>query len=160
MPEQVRTPTLAKSEKFEINSGSTGITEADGSGTLWKDNWDYKVAVNQWIQITPESTFSANLVGDDAAAMPNITRVRIVRRDVANEDHKTILPECLYKQVQEEQDRMLWMTFKNLTANILLGPEEHIVIQCAGADAAGTGDLDASASRFSLKCQRRRKALS
>lgn len=159
MPEQVKTPALTKPEKFEINASSTGITEADGEGTNWKDIWDYKVQTNQFIEIGPDSIFSTSLVGDDAAAMPNATRIKVVRRDVSNEDEKALLTEVSYKQAQEFQDKKKLMRFRGLLGPMMLGEGEHIVVRIAGADATGTGDTDASASYFKIICQRRKKAL-
>lgn len=157
MPEQVKSPS--RDEKFEINSGSTGITESDGQGALWADIWAFQIPLNQKIIIKPTSIFACNLVGDDAAAMPNNTQVRVLRRDVSAEDQKTILPACPYKQLQEFRDRNLFMRFLNLGEDVILGEGEWVVVQVNGADATGTGDTDASASYFKLICNRRRKPL-
>lgn len=160
MPSGVQVRAPDKLEKFEINSASTGITEADGNGANWKDIWEYKVPVNTWVTIDAESVFACNLVGDDAAAMPNTTRIIVVRRDVANEDSKPLMPEIHYKAVQEEQDKKKMMYFRGLATPVTVGPEERVVVRIAGADAAGTGDTDASASRFKISCMRGRKRLS
>ena len=159
MPEQVRTLGLTKPEKYEINAASPGITEADGSGALWKDIWDYQVQTNQYILLTPESIFAVYLIGDDAAAMPNSTRVKVVRRDVTGEDESTLITEVPYKVAQEFQDKKKLLRFRGLTRDVLIGEGEHIVVRIAGVDAATTGDTDASASWFKIICQRRKKAL-
>ena len=148
-----------KEEKFEINQNSTGITEVDGLGATWEGNiWDFKVPLNTWIKLRPSDIFSCYLVGDDAAQMPAATQVRVVRRDVANEDTKPILSACLYQRVKDftDKDKMKHLT---IDREIEVGPDEHIVVMVNGADAAGTGDTDASASNFKLQTTRRRKAL-
>jgi len=158
MPEQVKAPS--KDEKFEINSASTGITETDGSTTLWVDNWDYVVQTNQKIVIKPEDIFACYLVGDDASEMPAKTRVRVVRRDVTNEDSTPLIPELPYQSAKDFQDKNKLMRFRSLrTPEVVLGEGEHLVVQVAGADVATTGDLDASASFFKIMCHRRRKPL-
>jgi len=148
-----------KDEKFEINAGSTGITETDGQGTTFADIWVYKIQTNQKIVVNPDSIFACNLVGDDAAAMPNNTQVRVLRRDVTGEDAKTILPACPYIQVQEFQDKNKFMRFRNLVQEVVCGEGEEIAVQISGADAAGTGDTDASASYFKMIVNRRRNRI-
>ena len=157
--EQVKTPAEAKPERFVINPSSTGITEADGSGANFKAIWDYKVPTNQWLIIDPRSVFATSLVGDDAAAMPAGTRVRVVKRDVTGEDELTIMPENNYQSFKEFRDVKLQARFQNLGAPVEISPEEHIIVQVAGVDAATTGDTDASASNFNIICTRRKKPL-
>ena len=149
---------MFKEERYEINSSSTGITESDGTGATWKDIWDFKVPVNQWIVLSPGDIFSCYLIGDDAAEMPKATRVRIVKRDVTNEDSKPVLPELPYQQVKQFTDRDLLMHLA-IVDKVIVGAEEHIVVQVNGIDAATTGDLDASASYFKIFTHRRKKVL-
>ncbi len=151
--------TAVKEERFEVNPASTGITEQDGRGTNWWDIWDFKVSLNQVVILRPTDVFSCYLVGDDAAAMPNATKVRVVKRDVANEDSIPILPVVNYKQAQEFADKNLQMHLRALGGVMEVVAEEHIVVQVSGADATGTGDTDASASHFKIFCTRRRKSL-
>jgi len=148
-----------REDRFELNQSTTGITESDGLGATWQaDIWDFKVPLNTWIKLHPTDIFACYLVGDDASEMPASTQVRVVVRDVANEDSKPILSALLYQRVKAFTDRD---KLKNLTIakEIVVGPEEHIVVQVNGADAATTGDVDASASNFKLVTTRRRKAL-
>ena len=148
---------MFREERYEINSASTGITEADGTGATWKDIWDFKVGLNQWIILSSQDIFSAYLIGDDAAEMPKTTRVRIVKRDVTNEDAKPVLSELPYQRLKAFTDRDLLMHLA-ITDRLTVEPEEHIVVQVNGVDAAGTGDLDASASYFKIFTHRRKKA--
>lgn len=148
-----------KEEKFELNQGSTGITESDGLGASWAaDIWDFKLPLNTWLKLRPGDVFSCYLVGDDAAEMPAATQVRVVRRDVANEDAKPVLTSCLYQRLKEFQDKG---KFQRLTIDreVEIGPDEHLVVMAYGADATGTGNVDASASNFRLQTTRRRKGL-
>ncbi len=147
-----------KEEKFELNSQSPGITEQDGSGILWKDIWDFKVPINQSIVLKPTDLFSAYLVGDDVAEMPNVTRIRVARRDVANEDAKSVLGEVYYKLAKEFTDKNLLMHL-SIDQPVEIGAEEHIVVQVSGLDATGTGDTDASASFFKILTPRKRKSI-
>ena len=148
-----------KEEKYELNSLSTGITEQDGSGLLWKDIWDFKVPINQSIVLKPIDLFSAYLKGDDAAEMPNTTRIRVLRRDVANEDAKAVLNEVYYKLCKEFTDKNLLMHL-SIHQPVEVGSEEHIVVQVSGLDATGiAGDTDASASFFKILTTRKRKGL-
>ncbi len=149
---------MLKEERYEINSSSVGITESDGSGATWKDIWDFKVSVNQQIVLNPTDIFSAYLVGDDTAEMPKNTRVRLVKRDVTNEDAKPLLPELPYQQAKEFKDRALLMHLA-IQGTLVVESEEHIVVQINGADATGTGDTDASASYFKIFTHRRKKVL-
>ncbi len=143
-------------EKFIIDPTSDGITESDGSLTNWKDIWVYKVPINQQIVIDQTDSISMSLVGDNAAAMPNRTRVKISIRNIADENERIIFPECPYIQVKEFQDKNLIMKFRSLKKEVTLRAGERVCIQVAGVDATGTGDTDASASTFSLPCRRRR----
>ena len=149
---------MLKEEKFEINASSVGITEADGDGTNYKDIWDFKPPVNTWVLLSPNDVFSAYLVGDDTVEMPASTKVRIVRRDVTNEAGGPILGEVLYQLAKEftDKNKLLHLSIGSM---VQVGPEEHIVVQVAGADAATTGDLDASLCRFKLKTTRRKVSL-
>jgi hypothetical protein len=148
-----------KEEKYEINSLSTGITETDGSGLLWKDIWDYKVPLNQHIALNPHDQFCAYLVGDDTNEMPRQTRVRVVHRDVANEDSEPVMSEVPYQQVKEFTDKNLIMHL-TLGKPMAIGPEEHVVVQVSGYDSSGgPGDLDASASYFKLLTVKMRPGL-
>ena len=146
-------------ETFELNSGEAGITESDPNGANWvSDVWDFKVPLNTFIVLRPTDVFGCNLVGDDAAAMPNTTQIRILRADVANTERKPVLTALPYKQVQEFQDKKKMMRL-SIVKEVIVGPDEHLIVQINGADAATTGDTDASASYFKLKTTRRRKAL-
>jgi len=149
---------MLKEERYEINSSSVGITESDGSGATWKDIWDFKVPVNQQIVLNPTDIFSAYLIGDDAAEMPKTTRVRVVKRDVTNEDAKPVLPELPYQQIKQFTDRNLLMHLA-IPGTLVMESEEHIVVQVNGVDAAGSGDLDASASYFKIFTHRKKKVL-
>lgn len=144
-----------KEAKYEINPSSAGITEADGDKTNWKDIWDFKVPLNTWIILQPKDLFAAKLVGDDTNEMPKATRVRIMRRDVANEDAKPVLSEIYYELAKDftNWDKLMHLSIKE---SITVGPEEHIVVQVAGLDATGTGDIDASASYFKILTTRRK----
>lgn len=147
-----------KTERCEINSSSTGITELDGKGATWTaDIWDFKVPINQRFILKPGDTFAVYLVGDDAAEMPKSTKVRVVVRDVTNEAAKPILKDCLYQRLKSFSDRNQLVTLE-IAQPIVVDSEEHIVVMVNGADAAGTGDTDASASHFKLLTTRERKA--
>jgi len=123
-----------KEEKYEINSTSIGITEADGDGTNFKDIWDLRVPLNTFILLKSGDYVALYLIGDDGYEMPKSTRVRVVRRDVANEDSKPVLPEVLYQLVKDFIDRNKLM---KLPIGAIIGPEEHIVVQVAGKDCLG-----------------------
>lgn len=147
-------------ERFEINPGTTGITESDGKGATWHaDIWDFKVPLNTEILLKPTDVFSCYLVGDDAVEMPKTTQIRVVRRDVANEDAEPVLTTLLYQSVKAftDKDKLMHLS---ILGKVNVGPEEHIVVMINGADAATTGDVDASASHFRIQTTRRRKALS
>jgi len=145
-------------EKFEISSLSTGITEADGDGTNWKDVWDFQVPLNTKIVLKPTDFFSCYLDGDDAAEMPAVTEVRLLHRDVANEQTKPLIRALLYQQVKPFQDTDKLIRLDIVKA-IVIQPSEHIVVQIKGADATGTGDVDASDSYFKLVTARLRRSL-
>ena len=150
---------MLKEEKYEISSSSTGIVEADGDGTNWKDIWNLTVPLSTWVILKPTDTFACYLVGDDAAEMPKVTRIRIVRRDVTNEEAKPVLSEILYQLAKDETDKDKLMHL-SIGTQIVVGPEEHIVVQIAGLDATGAaGDTDASASRFKIMTTRRKVGL-
>jgi len=123
-----------KEEKYEINPASIGITEQDGDGTNFKDIWSLRVPLNIFILLKPGDYVALYLIGDDGYEMPKSTRVRVVRRDVANEDAKPVLPEVLYQLVKDFIDRNKLM---KLPIGATVGPEEHIVVQVAGKDCLG-----------------------
>lgn len=149
---------MLKEGKYEINPSSTGITEADGDKANFKDIWDFKVSLNTWIILQPTDLFAAKLYGDDAAEMPKATRLRVVRRDVSNEDSKPVLSEIYYQLAKDFTDlaKLMHLSIKE---KIEVGPEEHIVVQIAGLDATGTGDTDASASYFKILTTRRKVSI-
>lgn len=145
-----------KEDRYEINPSSIGITEADGDGINWKDIWDYKVPLNTWIILQPTNLFAAKLTGDDAAEMPTTTRIRVVRRDVANEDSRAVLSEIYYQLAKDFTDlaKLMHLSIKD---KVTVNSEEHIVVQIAGKDATGAaGDTDASASYFKIMTTRRK----
>ena len=150
---------MYREELSEINPSTTGITAADGDGNNWKDIWDLKVPLNVFYVLKPTDLFAAYLVGDDTAEMPNTTRIRVVRRDVTNTEAKAILSEIIYKLAKDFTDKKKLMHLSGVQAQNIVGAEEHIVVQVAGADVAGTGDTDASAGYFKVFTTRRRKAL-
>lgn len=149
---------MYKEEAFELNQNTTGITESDGLGATFADIWDFKVPLNTTVKLKPGDIISCYLVGDDAAEMPATTQIRVVRRDVANEDAKPILSACNYQTVKQFADvgKMKRLTIDH---EVVIGPDEHLVVMVNGADATGTGDTDASASNFRLKTTRKRKGL-
>lgn len=150
---------MYKEESFELNESTTGITESDGLGATFADVWDFKVPLNTILKLKPGDIISCYLVGDDAAEMPAATQIRVVRRDVANEDAKPVLSAANYQTVKQFSDRG---KMKRLTIDkeVEIGADEHLVVMVSGADATGTGDTDASASNFRLKTTRRRRGLS
>lgn len=145
-------------EKFELNQATAGVSESDGQGATWGDIWDFLVPLNTFIILRPQDVLSCYLVGDDTSQMPAATQIRVVRRDVANSEAKPLLANCLYQQVKAFDDKNKW---KHLTVGgeVVVGPDEHIVVMVNGADTAGTGDTDASASYFKLTTTRRRRSL-
>ena len=146
-----------KREKFELNSGVSGITELDGQGATWQaDIWDFKVPNNTQIILSPSDTFAIYLVGDDAAEMPKQTKIRVVIRDVSNETAKPIIKDCNYQRFKSFADKKQIVRLE-VPEEIVVDSEEHIVVMVNGADAAGTGDTDASASHFKLVTTRNRK---
>lgn len=149
-----------KEERFEINPSTTGVTAGNGQGATWHaDIWDYKVPLNQEIILKSTDIFSCYLVGDDVVEMPDTTLVRIVKRDVANEDAKPMLTNALYKTCQAFTDKALLMTLNPPGGEVIVGAEEHIVIMVNGADVDTGGDVDASASHFKIVTTRRRKGI-
>ena len=147
-----------KEEIFDLTSSETGITETDGQGALWADIWDFTVPVNHAIVLKPTDVFGCKLVGDDAAEMPAKTQVRVLRGDVTNTERRPVLTPLPYQLVKEFVDKKKIMRL-SITQPVKVGANEHIVVQVNGADAAGAGDTDASASYFKLRTMRIRKAL-
>jgi len=146
-----------KQEKFELNQGVTGITELDGQGANWTaDIWDFKVPVNTQVILSPTDTFAIYLVGDDAAEMPKTTQLRVVIRDVSNEIAKPIIKSCNYQRFKSFQDKKQLVRLE-ISQEIVVESEQHIVVMVNGVDAATTGDTDASASNFKLVTTRNRK---
>lgn len=146
-------------EKFELNGVSSGVTAADGQGATWQaDIWNFKVGYNTWIILRPGDVFACYLKGDDGSEMPAATQVRIVVRDGNNQDSIPIMKDVLYKQIQAFTDRDKVVAL-DIDREVVVGPDERIVVLVNGADAATTGDVDASASHFKLVTRRRRKAL-
>jgi len=145
-------------ERFEVSSLSTGITEADGGGATWKDIWDFRVPLNIRIVLKPTDIFSCYLDGDDAAEMPATTQVRLLHRDVANEQSKPLIRAMLYAQLKDFQDKDKIIRLQ-IPKALVIGPSEHIVVQVNGADATGTGDIDASDSYFKVVTNRIRRSL-
>lgn len=146
-------------ENYDIQPSTVGITAVDGAGATWNaDNWDLKPSAGLSYTIGPWSQFSLYLVGDDAAEMPADTRVRVVKRDITNEEQELIWAG-LYAQVKEFADKKK-RAYLGCTREVKIEESEHLVIQANGADATGTGDLDVSASHFKLASKRRRRALS
>lgn len=145
-------------ERFEINPNSTGITETDGQGALWADIWDFKVQPNTQIKLKPTDIFSCYLIDDGGSVeMPKTTQVRVVRRDVANEDAEPILTTVLYQSIKAftDKDKLMHLS---IPWEIIVDEYEHIVVMINGNGA--TGDTDASLSHFKIQTTRRRKALS
>jgi hypothetical protein len=145
-------------EKFELNQNTSGIIASDGVGTNFADIWDYKPPLHTRLRINAGDIFSCYLVGDDAAEMPAKTRIRIVKRDVANEQAKPILPDTQYALCKSFTNKKQLLRLR-ISQEVVVETDEHLVIMVSGADAAGTGDTDASASHFKLECLRERKAL-
>ena len=146
-----------KTERFELNSGVSGVTELDGQGATWQaDIWDFKVPVNTQVILSPSDTIALYLVGDDAAEMPKVTQVRVVIRDVSNEIAKPIIKSCNYQRFKSFQDRKQIVNLE-IGEEIVVESEQHIVVMVNGIDAATTGDTDASASLFKLVTTRNRK---
>lgn len=149
-----------KEERFEINPSATGVTAADGLGASWQaDIWDFRVPLGHEIVLKPTDIFSCYLVGDNAAEMPATTQVRIVKRDVANEDAIPLLRNCLYQLCKAFTDRDQLMRLPLNGSEMVIREHEHIVIMVNGLDTAGTGDTDASASHFKITTTRRRKSI-
>ena len=149
---------MDKIEKFELNPKTSGITESDGKGATWGDNWDFKIPYHVVVQLKPSDVFSCYLIGDDAAEMPASTLVQVVKRDVMNLDSTPIIKPFLYQMAKEFSNKKK-LLYLDITAPLFVSTEEHIVVQVNGADAAGTGDLDVSASHFKLVTIRKRRAL-
>ena len=146
-------------ERFELNPSTTGITAVDGNGATWNaDIWDFKVPFNTQIELNPTDIFAAYLIGDDAAEMPGATQVRVVVRDVASESALPILRDTLYQRVKAFSD-VKKLTKLPIDKMVTVETDEHIVVMVNGADAAGSGDTDASASHFRLVTTRKRKPL-
>lgn len=150
-----------KIDNYEIKPSTTGVTATDGAGATWNaDNWDLLAPANIWYILGGWSALSAYLVGDDAAEMPAATKIRLIKRDVRNEQ-TAVLWQGLYAQIKELRGRKKLMTLDGfLKMDVTVGPTEHLIFMANGADAAGTGDLDVSASFFKLKARRRFPGLS
>lgn len=146
-------------ESYDIQPSTDGITATDGAGATWNaDNWDLKPSAGLQYRVGSWSQFSLYLVGDDASEMPADTRVRVVKRDITNEEQE-IIWTGLYAQVKEFADKKKRACL-GCTREFVINGGEHLVVQANGADVAGTGDLDVSASHFKLASKRRRRALS
>ena len=146
-------------ERFELNQAASGITEQDGQGASWlADIWDYEVPINTSVHLKPTDIFGVYLVGDDAAEMPDSTRIRVVVRGVAGVQHQPILRDIMYTNVKSFVDKNKYVSL-DIDHDIWVNAGEHIVVLVNGADATGTGDTDASASYFKLLTHRRRKPL-
>ena len=145
-------------ERWELNPSASGVTATDGQGAKWADIWDFEVPFHVQIDLKPTDIFSAYLVGDDSSEMPATTQIRVVKRDVANEDSISILSPMNYQTGKEFSDRKK-LTHLTMASTMSVGTDEHIVVQVYGADAATTGDTDASASYFKLITTRKRKGL-
>ena len=145
-------------EPKEITESTTGVAELDGQGATWQvDIWNLTIPFNQKHKIGPSSIFSCYLVGDDAAEMPDKTLVRVVKRDMDEQETVTLL-STLYQNCKEFTNKA---KLQKLTtrADILCTAGEHIAIMVNGADVATTGDTDASASNFRLTSLRERKSI-
>lgn len=145
-------------EPKEITESTTGIAALDGQGATWTvDIWNLTIPFNQKHKLGPTNTFSCSLVGDDAAQMPDKTLVRVVKRDMDEQETVTLL-STLYKNCKEfvDKNKIQKLTVR---ADILSTPGEHIAIMVNGVDAATTGDTDASASSFKLTSLRERKSI-
>lgn len=146
-------------EKFELNGSTSGVTAADGLGATWAaDIWNFQLPLNTWLLLRPGDIFSCYLIGDDAAEMPATTQVRVVIRDVNNQEALPILKDTLYQSLKSFTDRDKVVAL-DIARERIVGPDERIAIMVNGADATGTGDTDASASHFKLVTRRRRKPL-
>jgi len=147
-------------ERFQLDQLSAGVTALDGLGASWAaDIWDFNVPINQDIVIQPGDVFSCYLIGDDAAEMPANTKVRVLLRDVSNEESTPLLPPLPYQQLKAFTDKKKLMRLR-IHKEIRVENGMHIVVQVNGLDATGVaGDTDASASSFKLVCHRRRKSV-
>lgn len=145
-------------EKFELNQSSTNVTATDGIGANFGDIWDFKSLFGTKIILRPGDTISMLLTGDDAAEMPDTTRIEIVKRDVTNTEAIPLLGEVLYGAIKQFSSKKAILKL-SITKEIIVNTDEHIVIRINGIDAATTGDLDASASRFALITTRERETV-
>ena len=146
-------------EKFHLVPTSTGITELDGVGATWSaDIWDFQPPLGTSLVLKPTDTFAAYLVGNDTVEMPASTQIRIVKRDVTNEQAYPVLTNVYYQKVKDFTDSKKIMHL-TIDKEVEVDADEHLVIMVNGADVAGTDDLDASLSHFELITTRRRKPL-
>ena len=144
----------------EISESTTGVAQVDGNGATWQvDIFNLTVPFNQKHVFTSNCTVYMSLVGDDAAQMPDRTLVRVVKRDMDSQELKPLL-STLYVNCKEPKN-VKKMAHLNIPEGeqVVVTPGEHIAIMVNGADAATTGDTDASASSFRITSQRERKSI-
>ena len=153
-----------KHEAFTLTKGDSGVTSQDGldASTEWGKIWEYHIPVGIGLYILPGHTFSCYLHGDDNAQMPATTRVRVLLKDSAQQDVKTILGPVLYQTLKEFVDRDKIARF-NVSEPIKVFEQQYIVVETSGADVATTGGVDqtggASDSYFEMAISRVRLPL-
>ncbi len=144
-------------ERIEITAAIVDVTVGDGNGASFADIWALLVPINQKYTVTEQDSLSCYLVGDDTVEMPANTKVRVVKKSIGRVDSSTVTPIVLYSQLKEFADiRKLFFLGVNRT---VIGPGEYLILQVAGADVAGTGDTDGSASSFKITATRTRPSL-
>ena len=130
-------------EPFSLTKGETGMSQQDGlnASTDWGQVFEYQVPIGIGLMILPGHAFSCYLHGDDGAEMPATTLVRILHKDSSKRDSKVILGSTLYAKLKEFTDRDKIARF-DILEPAKIYEKQHLTIETAGADAAGTGGVD------------------
>ena len=140
-------------ERFEIKRTTAGVTEMDGLAATWGSlTYDFLLPVNQRLRFKKGDYVAATLIGDDAAAMPDSTLVRLVVTDNAGKV-KHVLFNGLYARMQDFRD-VEARCYLQIDREIYVEAGEHVVMLVNGLDAAATGDVDASAGTIKISCDR------
>ena len=136
-------PREALQEPFSLTKGETGVTSTDGlnASTTYSIIWEYQVPTGIGFIILPGHTFSAYLEGDDDAEMPATSLLKVSIQDASKQDKKTIMGPVLYQSVKEFTDRTKIAKF-NVAEPVKIYESQYIIVEEAGADAAGTGGVD------------------
>jgi len=157
-------PTAVREEIFEINDGTTGITEYDLAAKTADRSLqvivEYPVPVGYSLVFRQEDTFSAYLEDNEAAPAECVAGVKadIVITDSSRQNVRSILNMCRYGDIKEFQD-------VDKLQHLDITPGEAVIARegervCIRADNPYTiVTLDTSDCYYRLTCRRIRHTL-